>query len=81
MHLVELQGRVDAALAKADLKLDDYTRAHLLDARIRIKQILDAESDDFGTPHGGGGGSFFLFGEPSSKDRFDRLEVAPVVEP
>lgn len=81
MHLTDLQGRVDAALTKADLKLDDYTRAHLLDAKLRIKQILDAESDDFGKPQGGGGGSFFLLGEPSSKDRFDRLEVAPVVEP
>lgn len=81
MHLTDLQGRVEATLTKADLKLDDYTRAHLLDAKLRIKQILESESDDFGKPQGSGGGSVFLFGEPASKDRLERIEVVPAVEP
>jgi hypothetical protein len=81
MHLMDLQGKVDAALSKADLKLDDYSRAHLLDAKLRIKQILESESDDFGKPQGGGGGNFFLFGEPVSKDRLEQIQVAPAVEP
>ena len=81
MHLTELQGRIDAALAKADLKLDDYTRAHLLDAKLRIKQTLEAESDDFGKPQSSGGGSFLILGEPQPKDRTERLEIVPDMEP
>lgn len=81
LHLADLQGRVDAALGKADLKLDDYTRAHLLDAKLRIKQILEAESDDFGRPQGSGGGSFFLLGEPATNDRIEPIEIVPANEP
>jgi hypothetical protein len=81
LHLTELQGRIDAALAKADLKLDDYTRAHLLDCRLRIKQTLDAESEDFGKPQSSGGGGFFILGEPAQKDRQVRTEIVPAVEP
>ncbi len=81
MHLTELAARVEATLAKADLKLDDYSRAHLLDAKLRIKQILDAESEDFGRPQAPRGGGFLLFGEPSPKDRFERIEIVPANEP
>ena len=81
MHLIDLQGRVDATLAKADLKLDDYSKAHLLDAKLRIKQVLEAESDDFGKPQSSGGGSFLLLTEPGAKDRLERVEIAPEVEP
>ena len=42
MHLTELSQKIDAALAKGDLKLDDYTKAHLLDTKQRIKQVLEA---------------------------------------
>ena len=48
MYLTDLGGKIDAALAKGDLKLDDYTRAHLVDTRLRIKQVLEAESEEFG---------------------------------
>ena len=71
MYLTELAAKIDAALGKGDLKLDDYTRAHLTDSRLRIKQILEAETEDFGKPTSGGGGSFFLFGaeaEPRSRN-------------
>ena len=78
MHLTDLQGRIDAALAKADLKLDDYSKAHLVDSKIRIKQILESESEDFGKPQSPRGGGFLLFGEPNSKDRFEKIEIAPV---
>ena len=81
MHLIDLQGRVDATLAKADLKLDDYSKAHLLDAKLRIKQVLEAESDDFGKPQSSGGGGFLLLTEPGAKDRLERVEIAPEVEP
>jgi hypothetical protein len=80
MHLTELQAKVDAALAKADLKLDDYTRAHLLDCKLRIKQILEAESEDYGKPSGSGGRALFLFGESAAKDNFEKSEVVPTNE-
>jgi hypothetical protein len=81
MHLTELQAKVDAALAKADLKLDDYTRAHLLDSKLRIKQILEAESEDYGKPQSSGGGGFFLFGEPATKENLTPVEIVPANEP
>ena len=65
MYLTDLATKIDAALGKADLKLDDYTRAHLTDSRLRIKQILEAESSDFGKPASGGGGGFFILGAES----------------
>jgi hypothetical protein len=43
MHLQGLDGRIKAALAKEDLKLDDYSKAHLLDLQERIKQALNAQ--------------------------------------
>ncbi len=66
MYLTDLATKIDAALGKADLKLDDYTRAHLTDSRLRIKQILEAESSDFGKPASGGGGGFFILGAESA---------------
>jgi len=52
MNLTDLGAKIDAALAKGDLKLDDYSKAHLTDTRLRIKQILEAESEDFGARSG-----------------------------
>jgi hypothetical protein len=43
MHLTELSQKIDTALAKGDLKLDDYTKAHLIDTKQRIKQVLEAQ--------------------------------------
>ena len=62
MYLTDLASKIDVALGKADLKLDDYTRAHLIDSRLRIKQTLEAESSDFGKPASGGGSGFLIFG-------------------
>lgn len=81
MQLTDLQTRVDGILTKADLKLDDYSRAHLLDAKLRIKQILDAESDDFGKPQAARGGGLFIFGEPVSNERRERAEYFTGSEP
>lgn len=50
MYLGETAQKIDATLAKGDLKLDDYTKAHLTDTRLRIKQTLEAESEEFGKP-------------------------------
>ncbi|MFM7106996.1 MAG: zinc-dependent metalloprotease [Planctomycetaceae bacterium] len=35
-------GRITALLAKADVKLDDTTRAHLVETQARIRKVLDA---------------------------------------
>jgi hypothetical protein len=43
MLLTELNDKITAALAKGDLKLDDYSKAHLLDSQKRIQQVLNAE--------------------------------------
>ncbi len=43
MQLTELAQKIDTTLGKADLKLDDYTKAHLQDTRQRIKQVLEAQ--------------------------------------
>ncbi len=42
-HLVKLKEAIAAALAKADLKLDEYSRAHLEDLQVRIAQALDVK--------------------------------------
>lgn len=43
-HLVKLKDLLAAALAKADLKLDDYSRAHLEDLQTRVTQALEANT-------------------------------------
>jgi hypothetical protein len=43
MHLTTLDGQLKAILDQKDLKLDDYSRAHLLDSQKRIHQILNAQ--------------------------------------
>ena len=43
MHLATLDGQLKAILDQKDLKLDDYSRAHLLDSQKRIHQILNAQ--------------------------------------
>jgi hypothetical protein len=42
MHLQTLNAQINTILQKKDVKLDDYTRAHLLDSQKRIQQVLDA---------------------------------------
>jgi hypothetical protein len=81
MHLTELQGRIDVILTKGDLKLDDYSRAHLLDSKLRIKQILDAESDDFGKPSPEMSRGILFFGETTAKSRRETSDQLPSVEP
>lgn len=50
MLLTELNDKITAALQKNDLKLDDYSKAHLLDSQKRIKQVLDAEMSIIANP-------------------------------
>jgi hypothetical protein len=50
MYLADIGQKIDATLGKGDLKLDDYTKAHLQDTRLRIKQTLEAETEEFGKP-------------------------------
>ena len=80
MYLTDLASKIDVAISKADLKLDDYTRAHLTDSRLRIKQILEAESSDFGKPSSGGGGGFLIFGA-ETEPRTRSVEVIAPEQP
>ncbi len=41
-QLRSLDIRIGALLAKADVKLDDYSRAHLFETQARIRKVLDA---------------------------------------
>ncbi|HLJ12595.1 MAG TPA: zinc-dependent metalloprotease, partial [Planctomycetaceae bacterium] len=43
MHLTDMDKQVTALLAAQDVKLDDYTRAHLLDSQERIRKLLQAQ--------------------------------------
>jgi hypothetical protein len=43
MHLQTLKDKLATALSKEDLKLDDYSRAHLMDLQKKIEQVLNAE--------------------------------------
>jgi Met-zincin/Domain of unknown function (DUF5117) len=43
MHLQTLDSQITAALNKKEVKLDDYSRAHLLDSQKKIQQVLNAQ--------------------------------------
>ncbi len=43
MHLASLNDQIKALLEAKDLKLDDYTKAHLLDSQSKITQALEAK--------------------------------------
>ena len=43
MHLSRLDTQITALLKRKDVKLDDYSRAHLLDSQNRIRQVLNAQ--------------------------------------
>ena len=43
MHLISLKKEGERLLDNDDLKLDDYTKAHLLDSTARIQAVLDAQ--------------------------------------
>jgi hypothetical protein len=43
MHLTDLDKQITALLSAADVKLDDYTRAHLQDSQERIRKLLTAQ--------------------------------------
>lgn len=60
MLLTELNDKITAALAKADLKLDDYSKAHLLDSQKRIQQVLNAQMSIIGNPSSSGGGTIII---------------------
>ncbi|MEZ6048565.1 MAG: zinc-dependent metalloprotease [Planctomycetaceae bacterium] len=42
VHLQKLDEQITATLANEKLKLDDYSRAHLLDSQRRIQQVLNS---------------------------------------
>lgn len=42
-HLTELDKQITALLGAPNLKLDDYTRAHLLDSQERIRKVLQSQ--------------------------------------
>jgi hypothetical protein len=43
MHLLSLNEQIKALLEAKELKLDDYTKAHLLDSQSKITQALEAK--------------------------------------
>jgi hypothetical protein len=43
MHLIDLDKQIAALLGTAEVKLDDYTKAHLLDTQERIRKALQAQ--------------------------------------
>jgi len=43
MHLSQLDQQITTLLGRADVKLDDYSRSHLLDCQERIRKVLQAE--------------------------------------
>ncbi len=59
MHLQKLNTQIANLLKAKDLKLDDYSRAHLLDCQSQIKRVLDAQ---LSISSGGGGQRILLFG-------------------
>lgn len=42
-HLTELDKQITALVSVQDLKLDDYTKAHLLDSQERIRKVLQSQ--------------------------------------
>jgi hypothetical protein len=42
MHLRDLEGQIDKLVTADDVNLDDYSRAHLMDMRARVQQVLQA---------------------------------------
>lgn len=42
-HLTELDKQITSLMATPNLKLDDYTRAHLLDSQERIRKVLQSQ--------------------------------------
>jgi hypothetical protein len=55
MHLKSISDKITASLAKEDLKLDDYSRAHLTDLKEQINRYLTAPYSK-----GGAGGVLLL---------------------
>ena len=43
MYLGEMDKQIATLLAAQDVKLDDYSRAHLLDSQERIRKLLSAQ--------------------------------------
>jgi hypothetical protein len=43
MHLTDLDKQITALLSAGDVKLDDYTKAHLQDTQERIRKLLQAQ--------------------------------------
>ena len=43
MHLRSIEDSIESLLARADVKLDDVSRAHLAELQARIEAVLDAD--------------------------------------
>ncbi|MCA9054616.1 MAG: zinc-dependent metalloprotease, partial [Planctomycetaceae bacterium] len=59
MHLQRLNTQLTGLLKSKELKLDDYSRAHLQDSQARIKQVLNAQLE---ISAGGSSTRFLIFG-------------------
>lgn len=59
MHLQRLNNQLANLLKNKELKLDDYTRAHVLDCQAQIKQVLNAQLN---INSGAGSSRVILFG-------------------
>ena len=57
---------LDTLLGGADLELDDYSAAHLIETRQRITKAIEAS---YSRDEKGGGGGFFLFGRPAENSQ------------
>lgn len=62
MHLQAVDGQIKTLLEAQGLKLDDYTRAHLIDSQSRIRAALNAQVT-INSGGGGGGGIILRFGQ------------------
>lgn len=65
-NLRQVQGKLEAALKKADSNLDPYTSAHLFEAKTRIAKALDAQYVANQASSGGAGGFFPFFQSPQA---------------
>lgn len=74
MHLTRLLEAIAKHTAKAELKLDDYSRAHLIDTSERIRHALEGK-----VAAGGGSGGIILLqlGQPVPGQPISAVPVTP----
>lgn len=68
-HLRRLGAQMMRVLSKSDGMLDDYTKAHLEECRLRIEKALEAEFIYNASDIGGGGSTIIFFGEEPQQNR------------